>query len=106
MHDEPCPLHELIALSDLPSYLPKRGGRLFSRATVYRWAAQGKGGVRLKTIVIGDAQFTSPSWLREFLEANGTQGAATKGRTSPRRLSAGPNSVSAITRARLDKHGL
>jgi len=59
----------LVSLGDVPSLLPSRRGRRVHRATVYRWAAKGVGGVRLDVLRIGGSLFTSEQAVARFLEA-------------------------------------
>jgi len=58
----------VICLSEAPRHLPRRDGRAFSLATVYRWSLKGCRGVRLETLQIGGRRHTSMEALQRFAE--------------------------------------
>jgi len=62
------PLCNLILLREVPKLLPKnRKGKRVHISTVHRWASRGvQGGVRLPTVKIGGATYTSLRALQEF----------------------------------------
>ena len=64
-------LGRLVRLADVPSlsWLPKRDGRSVSVGTIYRWAAVGIRGVRLRVVRFGGTLATTPAWLMQFFEA-------------------------------------
>jgi len=103
---EECSLSEFVALSDVPEHLPARGGVRFSRAAVYRWAAQGKRGVRLHSVRIGAAQFTTIAWLQEFIRETNPVSRQQPKAGRDQRASGGATEIAAATRAKLAKHGL
>lgn len=53
----------LIIMSEVPNHVPKRRGRKVHLASPYRWAKAGLSGVRLETIYIAGAQYTSTEAL-------------------------------------------
>ena len=65
------PLSELIPLSIAPDrHLPRtRSGKKIDTAVVYRWARDGKNGVKLETVRINGTLYTHPKWLAEFIAA-------------------------------------
>ena len=66
--------HELYPLSDLPAraWMPRRQGRNgrkpVNKFTCIRWALHGKGGVKLRTIMVGGIRCTCDAWAWEFFE--------------------------------------
>jgi hypothetical protein len=58
----------LIRLAEVPNHLPKRRGRKVHIASVYRWVKAGLSGVRLETVYVGGAQFTSHEALDRFAQ--------------------------------------
>ena len=59
------PLADVAKLPTLPRR--RRGGRLHY-STLYRWAAKGLNGVRLRTVRCGGTRCTTTEWLHEFFE--------------------------------------
>lgn len=57
----------LVRLAEAAKHLPKTGGKSIHRATLWRWATTGVGGVILQTIKIGGATFTSLEALQRFV---------------------------------------
>lgn len=56
-------------LSEAPGHLPRgRRGRRIHISTTFRWAQRGLRGVRLETIRIGGALYTSDEALQRFAE--------------------------------------
>lgn len=64
----------LVALADVPDHLPAKRGRKVHLATVHRWATRGVSGIRLETLRIGGAKFTSAEALQAFCERLSTGG--------------------------------
>lgn len=58
----------LLSLSQAARYL-KLGGRSFAPSTIWRWYRKGVAGVRLETICIGRARYTSAEALQRFFAA-------------------------------------
>jgi hypothetical protein len=76
-----------ILLGDLPRVYPlpgRRPGTTVSLTTLWRWATAGiRGGIRLRTALVGGHRATTKEWVDEFLAAlNAPQEEAT---TRPRR---------------------
>ena len=63
------PLDQLVPLSTLSNYLPKRNGVPVHRATIFRWATVGSRGARLRVANVGHIRYSCRRWLIEFLEA-------------------------------------
>ncbi len=58
---------DLPTVAELPGRLP---GKKISKSTVFRWISKGvRGGIRLRTILVGGLRCTTLVWLREFLDA-------------------------------------
>jgi hypothetical protein len=57
-------LADLIPLSEVPSRLPTNP----DRSTVYRWAQDGRAGIRLRTVSAGSTRCTTEAWLMDFFE--------------------------------------
>ena len=61
--------HEtLLRLSEAAKRVPGRGGGGLHAATIYRWVANGVGGVRLESILIGGCRYTSVEALGRFIK--------------------------------------
>lgn len=60
---------DALPLNEAVNLFPKRQGRPIAISTVYRWAAAGYRGVRLRSYRMGAQLFTRPDWIREFLHA-------------------------------------
>lgn len=58
----------LIAISDVPSFLPAKQGRRLHISAVYRWMQKGIKGIKLDYVTIGGTRFTSPEALQKFAE--------------------------------------
>jgi hypothetical protein len=67
----PIPPDQLFPLPQLPAreWMPRKGGRPLSYFTCLRWAINGKGGVKLKTLMVGGQRCTCDSWAMMFFEA-------------------------------------
>ena len=67
-----APLFPLIELPNRP-WMPRRprngGTGKVNRFTCVRWALHGKGGTRLRTIMVGGVRCTCDTWAWEFFEA-------------------------------------
>ncbi len=59
---------QLVPLSELPAFVPRRRGRMVHVATVHRWAAQGVHGERLRVVALGGQTCTTLAWVREWAE--------------------------------------
>jgi hypothetical protein len=61
-------LTDLIALTRVPSLLPKRpDGKRIAPATIWRWVQRGAAGRRLQAVRVGRAWYTTEKWLGEFV---------------------------------------
>lgn len=58
---------DLIPISQVPERLPSRRGKKVHISTIFRWASNGVGGVRLRTVRIGGARYTSDEELHQFI---------------------------------------
>lgn len=59
---------DLIALADLPKYLPPtRSGKSIHIGSIYRWVTRGVQGRKLEVIRVGGRIYTSESAVRRFL---------------------------------------
>lgn len=57
----------LFRLTEAPDYLPRRWGqKKLHSSTVFRWAQRGIRGVRLETIRLGGALYTSAQAVQRF----------------------------------------
>ncbi len=92
---------QLISLREAPAVLPRvRRGRKLHRATLYRWAKDGRNGVRLETLQVGGTLCTSVEALQRFFRAltplaGGVAGPAVRPAASTERTAA------VLARARL-----
>ena len=59
---------QLIAISEVPRYLPKRNGKRTHYQTVFRWVTKGSGGRFLESVRVGKRRFTSLEALHRFVE--------------------------------------
>lgn len=85
---------QLIRLEDLRNFLPScRRGKKLSRAIAFRWASVGVRGVRLETIKVGGARFTSVEAIVRFVAAQNSTSIPTSGKNP------GATSLSASARA-------
>jgi len=66
---------DLIALSDVPTLLPRRRGKKTHYSTVYRWATKGARGKKLESRLVGGVRYTTRAALSRFLH-DGPQGAS------------------------------
>lgn len=67
---KPTPAREpLIPLDAAAEQFKRVHGRAPSARTVRRWALHGLGGVRLRSVRIGKANFTTESAIGEFVDA-------------------------------------
>lgn len=64
---------DLIQLRDVPKLLPSRNGKRLHHTTVWRWAQKGLDGVRLETVKVGRAIFTSQRALDAFFRRSTLQ---------------------------------
>ncbi len=81
----------LLSIADAPSLFPAAGGGSPpSPAKIGRWARDGIGGVRLRTIRYGRDRFTCARWVREFGErlADPSRPAPTTAAVQQRRVDA------------------
>lgn len=61
---------DLIAFAALPMLLPvKANGKRISRSTLYRWATNGRGGVKLNYTQVGGCRYATLADLEEFFRA-------------------------------------
>jgi hypothetical protein len=61
--------NELITIAELPSRLPKRGGKPLNHTTVWRWVSRGiRGGIRLECVSVGAQLCTTGANLHAFFE--------------------------------------
>ena len=61
---------QLISLSEAPAVLPRvRRGRKLHPSTLYRWAKDGRHGVKLETLQVGGTLCTSVEALQRFFLA-------------------------------------
>lgn len=61
---------KFVPLSDVPAMLPARpNGRKVHISAVYRWASKGVKGVRLETVRIAGALFTTREAVEDFINA-------------------------------------
>ena len=61
---------KFVPLSDVPGMLPLRlNGRKVHISAVYRWASKGVRGVRLQTVRIAGALFTTREAVEDFINA-------------------------------------
>ncbi|MGE0145652.1 MAG: DUF1580 domain-containing protein [Planctomycetota bacterium] len=61
---------EFISIQDLPNHLPPgKNGKKLHFVSCYRWVSKGLRGIKLRTIFLGGARFTTLAWVREFGEA-------------------------------------
>jgi hypothetical protein len=74
-------------LAEVPDHVPRKRGRKIHRATAFRWAAKGVGGVVLETVRCGRTKFTSEPALRRFYERLNQRGpgGASRARSPGRR---------------------
>lgn len=68
----------LIALTDVPRLLPRRHGKHYHLATIYRWVRHGVRGRKLLVVMIGGVAYCTPQSLDDFLSGQSTSGNATK----------------------------
>ena len=59
-----------ITLSQVPIYVPRRGGKKVHSSTVYRWATKGARGRVLESVMVGGIRYTTIEAVRRFLSAN------------------------------------
>ncbi|TWT67022.1 hypothetical protein Pla123a_44520 [Posidoniimonas polymericola] len=57
----------LIAIPDVPDYLPTRRGKKLHISTVYRWVLKGARGKVLDSAMLGGIRYTSLEALERFL---------------------------------------
>jgi hypothetical protein len=95
-------VEHLVPLSDVPSLLPPRpNGRRLHFSTIWRWATRGvRGGIRLATVRIGGATYTSREAIQRF--ADELADAPTPGRPN-RPADASPRARSAAHRRAVDE---
>jgi len=60
---------QVITLTDVSSYLPKRRGKKTHYQTVFRWATKGVRGNMLASVKIGGIRYTSLEALRRFCKS-------------------------------------
>ena len=58
----------VFPLTDAPKKVPQRGRHPMHIGTGYRWAQRGLRGIKLETLQIGGAKFTSAEALQRFFE--------------------------------------
>ncbi|MBM4012598.1 MAG: DUF1580 domain-containing protein [Planctomycetes bacterium] len=64
---------ELVPLTTAAAWIADRtGGRRPNVSTLHRWASRGCRGVRLETVFVGHARFTSLEAIRRFFHAKPT----------------------------------
>jgi hypothetical protein len=80
---------ELYPLSQLPHrpWMPKKHGKRLHFTTVLRWALNGKGGIKLRTLMVGGTRCVSDAWAMTFFEAITPSTDIAPRRTSHRRAS-------------------
>lgn len=78
-------LRELIPLSETSRLLPRRKGKSVHRTTLGRWASKGRGGVVLRTWMLGGVRYTTRRAILEFVEGLSASGreAERSGATPP-----------------------
>jgi hypothetical protein len=94
---------QVFPLPELPNHVPQRNGRRLSIATAYRWSLNGVRGVKLETVQIGGARYTSLEALQRFAAA---LTAARDGRPAERQSPAADKKRKADTAAALDRLGI
>lgn len=57
---------QLIPLSEAAFMLPRKAR--VNRSTVYRWTLNGVGGIKLESVRVGNAIFTTKESVNRFLE--------------------------------------
>jgi hypothetical protein len=73
---DPPDLCEWIPLSETSRFLPRRNGKKVHRTTLGRWASRGRGGVVLRTWVLGGVRYTTRRAILEFVRRLSTSGRA------------------------------
>ena len=58
---------QLLAISDVPDFLPRRRKKKIHISTVYRWLLKGARGKILESVMIGGIRYTSQEALRRFM---------------------------------------
>lgn len=58
---------QLIAIPDVPDFLPTRRGKKLHISTVYRWVLKGARGKVLDSAMLGGIRYTSLEALERFL---------------------------------------
>lgn len=57
----------LVAISEVPSFLPARHGKKLHMSTVYRWVLKGARGKLLDSAMLGGVRYTSLEALQRFM---------------------------------------
>jgi hypothetical protein len=100
----------LINLNQAADLAPHVSGKKPSISTVWRWAMQGVGGIKLRTVRAGRRVATTETWVHEFFEALDTAARErydTPGPSIPRPTRAGTRErQKADAREVLAKHGI
>ncbi len=58
----------VIPLSEVANFVPRRRGKPINLSTVYRWVVRGIRGVRLERVQIGGLTYTSVEAIERFFE--------------------------------------
>ena len=64
---------KLLAIQEVPNYLPTRNGKRVHISTVYRWTLRGVRGKTLESTLLGGIRYTSLEALERFLGATTTE---------------------------------
>lgn len=63
---------QLVALPEVPSFLPTRHGKKLHISTVHRWVLKGARGKVLESTLLGGVRYTSLEALERFLGTSTT----------------------------------
>lgn len=61
---------KLVELRAVPKLLEKQIGKRLNISTLYRWQSRGVAGIKLETVAIGGARFTTLDALNTFFAAS------------------------------------
>jgi hypothetical protein len=62
---------DLFSINDLPrrKWMPRRRrGKTLSKFTILRWCLHGRGGIRLRSVMVGGLRCTTDRWAQEFFQ--------------------------------------
>jgi hypothetical protein len=60
---------ELFPITDLPhrGWMPrKKRGKTLSKFTILRWCLHGRGGIRMRSVMVGGLRCTTDLWAQQF----------------------------------------